>query len=150
MAKYVEKNYTFNVATRTITFLDYITIDIRDILLILNLKLNKEIYNIADAARTGTVVGNVLTLDGPLTGMSNTDDLQIWLYVSQFNSKAEVDSGDSSITYLGKAIVGVADSDPYWQISRITETATGSTSEIADGNDNFDNVWNNRELLSYS
>lgn len=59
------------------------------------------------------------------------------------------DSGDANIEYVGKAIPGSATSAAVWQISRIDNT-TGLVLEFADGNSSFDNIWDNRESLSYS
>lgn len=59
------------------------------------------------------------------------------------------DTTTENVTYLGKAIPGSANGDPVWQIQKIDETA-GTVITWADGNDNFDNIWNNRASLIYS
>jgi len=59
----------------------------------------------------------------------------------------EVDEG-ATYTYVGYAAPGTATSSGAWRIERIVNE-TGA-SRMADGNGNFDNVWNNRESLSYS
>lgn len=57
---------------------------------------------------------------------------------------------NSLLTYLGIAIVAATESDAVWQIRKI-ETSGGVTSiKYADGNANYDNVWTDRESLSYS
>jgi hypothetical protein len=61
-----------------------------------------------------------------------------------------VDEASSTTTYVGKAVPGTAGGDSLWQITRISVSGTVTTIEYADGNDNFDNVWNNRASLSYS
>lgn len=53
-----------------------------------------------------------------------------------------------SLTYIGNAAIGSATSVAVWQIKRLA--TPGLTKLWADGNDNFDNVWDNRESLSYS
>ena len=60
-----------------------------------------------------------------------------------------VKSDDSNIHYLGKAAYGTATSSALWQIKKIDET-TGIIITIADGDESFNNVWDNRESLSYS
>jgi hypothetical protein len=55
----------------------------------------------------------------------------------------------AGISYLGKAKPGTAGSSALWQIRRIDETS-GVVILFADGNIDFDNVWDNREALSYS
>ncbi len=61
-----------------------------------------------------------------------------------------IDEASTTITYVGKAEVGTANSDAAWQISRISLSGSVTSIEFADGNANFDNVWNNRASLSYS
>lgn len=83
----------------------------------------------------------------------NGIDTQITEIKAEITPKAtllEVDSGDSTIKYIGKGQPGSATSAAAWQIQRMTKSATGLVIEFADGNDDFDNVWNNRESLSYS
>ena len=62
----------------------------------------------------------------------------------------EVDSGDNSITYIGWAAIGSSTGDSVWAMVRITDSATGFSMKWADGDDEFDNEWDNRESLSYS
>lgn len=71
-------NYTFNAGAQTVTFSGYTSISLEGILLITNLVDNIIIYNFADVGYGGSVTGNVLTLAYNTTGMSNTDDLQIF------------------------------------------------------------------------
>lgn len=56
---------------------------------------------------------------------------------------------DSNILYIGHAIIGSLESDAVWRIKKL-DTTTGIVMEYADGNDRFDNVWDDRESLSYS
>ena len=57
----------------------------------------------------------------------------------------------TNVTYVGKATIATATSAASWQIFKMDET-TANTLIItwADGNSNYDNVWNNRASLSYS
>jgi hypothetical protein len=71
-------NYTFNAASKTITFTDFDAIALERILLITNTKTNDIIYNFADSTKGGTVATNVLTLTYNTTAMSNSDPLQIF------------------------------------------------------------------------
>lgn len=71
-------NYTFNAGAQTVTFTDYTTISLESVLLITNVTDNLVVYNFADVGYGGSVTGNVLTLAYNTTGMSNTDDLQIF------------------------------------------------------------------------
>ena len=59
------------------------------------------------------------------------------------------DESADPILYVGEADAGSLQADAVWRIKRIN-TTTGVVITWADGNTNFDNVWNNRASLSYS
>jgi len=71
-------NYTFNKTAKTVTFLDYTSIDLSAVLLITNVTDNIIIYNFANPTRGGTVATNVLTLDYDTSSMDDSDELQIF------------------------------------------------------------------------
>jgi hypothetical protein len=57
---------------------------------------------------------------------------------------------DGSTMYVGMATCGTVDSDPHWQIKRVVSAMDGDVSVTwAEGNDFFDNVWDDRAALSY-
>lgn len=58
-------------------------------------------------------------------------------------------STDSDIIYIGEAANGSATSGSVWKITRL-DLNTLLDVTYADGNLNYDNVWDNRESLSYS
>lgn len=53
-------------------------------------------------------------------------------------------------TYFGYALPGAATNRPEWQVFRMVESGADSIITYADGNENFDNIWDNRASLSYS
>lgn len=55
-----------------------------------------------------------------------------------------------SVMYVGKAAPGTPTDAAEWQIKRVTESDTGVEVKWADGNENFDNIWNNVTALNYS
>jgi len=57
-------------------------------------------------------------------------------------------SGDSDIEYYGQAVIGSATSSAVWQIKKIDNT-TGVVITWADSNSDFDNIYDNREALTY-
>lgn len=59
------------------------------------------------------------------------------------------DSGDANIIYIGEAATGSSQAGALWKITKL-DVNTLLDVTYADGNDNYDNVWNNRESLSYS
>jgi hypothetical protein len=60
------------------------------------------------------------------------------------------DEVDATTTYLGFAPPGAATNQDVWMIQRLTFNGPDITVEFADGNAEFDNVWNNRASLNYS
>jgi len=76
------------------------------------------------------------------------------IYQAKFEKKfrAELDANGNYL-YVGYAMPGTSESDPKWQIRKITYDATYTNTPIAvdwaNGNDNFDKVWNNRASYSY-
>ena len=60
-----------------------------------------------------------------------------------------LDEPGGGITYVGDSVPGTAASEGAWRIKRLTETATLLTIQYADGDQDFDNVWDNRASLTY-
>lgn len=54
-----------------------------------------------------------------------------------------------NIVYYGRADVGSTTSQAVWRIKRV-DTTNGKFETWADGNADFDNVWDNRASLNYS
>jgi len=63
-----------------------------------------------------------------------------------------VDNGDTTtdIVYVGLALPTTATSAASWQIQEVDKTTDVITVKYADGNTNFDNIWDDRDSLSYS
>lgn len=61
-----------------------------------------------------------------------------------------IDEVDATTTYFGFAAVGSSTASAVWRIKRMTVSGTVTSILFADGNSNFDNVWDNRASLSYS
>ena len=59
------------------------------------------------------------------------------------------DTSTANVTYIGKAKIGSATDGAVWQIQKLDETS-GLIITWADGNDGYDNIWDNRVSLSYS
>ncbi|MCB1711298.1 MAG: hypothetical protein KDH96_02095, partial [Candidatus Riesia sp.] len=60
-----------------------------------------------------------------------------------------LDNTASPILYIGKAPVGSATSSAVWQIAKL-DTTSGLVKTWADGNSNFDNVWDDILTITYS
>lgn len=65
-----------------------------------------------------------------------------------------IDEASETVTYIGWAIPGSnttdGKADARWKIKKIDETTNPTVIGYADGNDNYDNVWDDRASLSYS
>lgn len=53
-------------------------------------------------------------------------------------------------TYVGYAIAGTATSAATWAIKRIIETGNDASITWADGDKDYNNIWDNRLSLTYS
>lgn len=140
--------YTFDASAKTVTFDSFAEIDIKRILTITNVTDNIIIYNFASDTTGGSVTANVLTLEYDTTSMDDADDLQI--YYDMGSLVKRVDEASATVTYIGQAQDGSDIGDPLWQIQRITSSGGATEIEWADGNNNFDNVWDDRAALTYS
>lgn len=69
---------------------------------------------------------------------------------STVGKETKIDEASGNLTYLGIAMINSSASDAVWQIRRIQKVGSVTTIEWADGNDNFDNIWDDRASLSYS
>jgi hypothetical protein len=59
--------------------------------------------------------------------------------------------GSGNTEYIGKAKMGASKAAALWQIQKLIYTGTDLDDILwADGDTNFDNVWDNRAGLSYS
>lgn len=57
---------------------------------------------------------------------------------------------DGTTTYIGTASAGALESASAWRIKKMIETGSDITVTFADGNSNYDNIWDNRLSLTYS
>lgn len=134
--KILFESYSFNAATKQITFNTTDVIGLQHLLIITNVTDNIIIYNFADPAKGGTINNNVLTLDYDTTSMSSSDKLQIFL------DNALTPASEESVQYLKKIIqlltpISVQDSAQRQRVAvevMPTTTVTGTvTSNIGTG-----------------
>jgi len=62
----------------------------------------------------------------------------------------QLDQVGASPTYLGEAQPGTITSAASWRIRKIVENGPDVTITWADGDEDFDNIWDDRLSLSYS
>lgn len=68
--------------------------------------------------------------------------------ISQNEALVVDDSTTPNTVYIGYAEIGSATSAAVWKIKKIA-TATGAVTTWADGDDQYDNIWDNRVSLTY-
>jgi hypothetical protein len=128
--------------------------------------IQDQIDNLDQNYATDTSVGSIssnlqnqidiinTSVDGITGGIAQVDefiDQKLDDYILKALEKQIDDhSSDSTITYVGEADPGSATSSSVWRIKRIVETSSNISIEWADGNGNFDNVYDDRESLSYT
>lgn len=61
-----------------------------------------------------------------------------------------VDDASSTVTYVGEAQTGTGESVAAWRIKKLTTTGTVLAIQWADGNQQFDNIWNDRASILYT
>lgn len=71
-------------------------------------------------------------------------------YLSRDSNYITLLDEQGAVSYVGKANINNPSNLPVWQIRKITQTGTVVSVMYADGNDRFDNVWDNRAALVYS
>lgn len=151
--KTLVRSYSFDASAQQVTFSGYTSIDLENVLLITNVKENVIIYQFNVVGKGGTASTNVLTLDYDTTAMADTDELQIFYddpAIEHLPLVAIAYNG-SDLEYLGRAAAGSAKNAAVWQICKLTYSGSNPTDiKWADGNQNYDNVWDNRASLSYS
>jgi hypothetical protein len=155
-------NYVFNASSKTITFSDYVTIKLESILIVTNVTKNSILYTFASGGKGGSVTGNVLTLQGSTSGMSNSDKLQIYyddpnhiatdtsgnVLVNLATQIAGEDAGNNALRTEGtsKLVTGSA--------GAVNEDAIPSTEVLADGFGRFSlqiiGTWSGSLLVSCS
>jgi len=80
--------------------------------------------------------------------MSDLNQSQpVTLAVTEYQTR--LDEASATITYVGSAEMASSTSASAWRIKRLDSTS-GLVILWADGNADFDNVWDNRASLSYS
>lgn len=64
--------------------------------------------------------------------------------------KIIIDEVSSTTIYIGRALVGSSTASAVWQIKKISVSGVVSSFLLADGDDKYNNVWDDRASLSYS
>lgn len=117
--KLLVDNYTFDPIAKTVTFTEYTTLNHASLLLITNVTVGAMIYNFAKATQVVTITGNVVHLNNSIdtTGMSATDDLQI--FYEDANTNAASDESVILLRRIAKLLepIGTQDSAQRQRIS---------------------------------
>jgi hypothetical protein len=100
-----------------------------------------------------TLSGGLATEQKQIEG--NTEIVNVKNSIAVINDKLFydcrlVDESNSNVVYKGFANPGALTTQPVWAIQKITNSGGILSYQWADGNKNFDNIWNNRKTLPYS
>jgi len=97
----------------------------------------------------------IFSENDPLNIEFNSQDINIEFtggaggsVAQSYDRLSDYDSIDLNYLYTGKALPGSNDADPVWRISRFN--MIDGVIEYANGNENFTNVYDDRETLNYS
>ena len=60
-----------------------------------------------------------------------------------------IDESDAVTTYIGQAKLGTSTSEAQWQIQKMVVEGNVTSIKWAEGDDAFNQIWNNRTSLTY-
>jgi prepilin-type processing-associated H-X9-DG protein len=141
-------SYTFDASARTVTISGLPSLTIEGFKLITNLTDGVIIYQFNAPLKGGALAANVLTLDYDTTAMDDADDLMV-IYEQPGSGEQTIRIDEvTTYTYLGYSTPGASAASAVWRIKRMTN-ASGNVL-FADGDEAFDNIWDNRASLTYS
>lgn len=82
--------------------------------------------------------------------VTNPDGTTVGGGATNYATKIDEDSVTSGIFYVGKAAIGSSAASAVWQIKKLNTTSIDLDKTWCDGDDSFNNIWANRESLTYS
>ena len=68
----------------------------------------------------------------------------------QSQLKTLIDEASATVTYVGVAAPNALTSVAVWRIQKIVVSGTVTSILWADGNNKFDNIWDDRASLTYN
>jgi len=71
-------------------------------------------------------------------------------YVQSAPLLVMVDEASDTVQYIGEAVPNASSGSALWRIRKVLVSGTTTSVQFADGDDNFDNIWDNRDSLTYS
>lgn len=104
-------------------------------------------FNFYKAFAGGGGGGAIVDTSALATSAKQDDIVQAIQGISGTTNKTTRIQTVGTRTYIGNAAIGSAESASVWQI-KVLDTP-GLTKLWADGNDNFDNVWDDRATVTY-
>ena len=113
----------------------------------LNIEVGNLSYVVAELTTAEGSVGEIIIV-AKMEALDGVDTVTASITPDGYATR--LDEASATVTYVGKALPGTASSAALWQIFRMTESSGDLTIEYADGDDNFDNVYDSRAGLSYS
>lgn len=81
---------------------------------------------------------------------ANSDQSKVAVSDETTELSTAIDEVSADLSYFGFAAIGADHATAVWKIKRLQTTGTVTLLQYADGDESFDNIWNNRASLSYS
>ena len=94
--------------------------------------------------KDGTVID--MAEHGRAGGVSTGDGFKS---IRDVEEETIIDEASSTVTYVGKAQMNAATSDPVWQIKKISVSGNVTSIAYASGS-SYNSVWDNRASLTYT
>jgi hypothetical protein len=82
--------------------------------------------------------------------LTDKDQYPIIRTMTESQPEPIVDVASGTVTYRGYADLGTGTDEAKWKIVKVLIAGTVTTTQYADGNMLYDNIWDNRATLSYS
>lgn len=87
---------------------------------------------------------------GAVTSTTNKGEKALRVVQSEeSNALISLIDNQGDVIYLGEALPDSLQSDPVWKIRKVDLSGSVITILFADSNNNLDNVWDDRETLTY-
>ncbi len=87
----------------------------------------------------------------PANNMNNPNYMDIFrrnVHLTDPDAK-KIDSVSTGLTYIGYALPGTLETEPYWLVKKITVVGTVTTIDYSNTSKMFTDIWNNRTGLTY-
>ena len=93
---------------------------------------------------------DTLAYEVPVQGLTDTELRASAVPTSTAEYATQLDDNGAGTTYVGTALPGSSTAAAVWKIKRLAASGADLSITFADGDADFDNVWDNRAALAYT